>query len=324
MYYLWRETPKRKNVNDENEVVCYHTLPNLPKYPWWQLSPLYRSNVEGEPDSERLKEGFLGNIASWGLIVNTFTSLEKNYLDSLRDDLGHDRVWAVGPLHLLPHNISMAAQRGGSSSVAANDVVSWLDQHEDRNVVYVCFGSQSVVSKRQMKVIASALDKSGVHFIWSVKDNDEGKEKEHGVIPLGFEDRTAGRGLVIRGWAPQVVILRHRAVGVFLCHCGWNSVLEAVVAGVRVLAWPMTADQFVNATLLLEELKVARRVYDGVNEMPDSDELGRVFAESVRAGGGVEATQALKLRTAALEAIEEGGSSGMDLTSFMDCLSSSS
>lgn len=35
-------------------------------------------------------------------------------------------------------------------------------------------------------------------------------------------------------------------------HCGWNSILEGVVAGVPMLAWPMAADQFVNAALIMD------------------------------------------------------------------------
>jgi hypothetical protein len=51
-------------------------------------------------------------------------------------------------------------------------------------------------------------------------------------VPERFEAATASRSVVIRGWTPQVEILRHRVVGWFLTHCGWNSALEAVVSGV--------------------------------------------------------------------------------------------
>ncbi|KAL7161121.1 hypothetical protein ACSBR2_041723 [Camellia fascicularis] len=88
-------------------------------------------------------------------------------------------------------------------------------------------------------------------------------EGDYGRIPLGFEDREIGRGLIVKDWAPQVMILRHRAIGTFLTHCGWNSVLERLVAGVPMLAWPMEGEQFLNATLLVDELKVAIRICEG-------------------------------------------------------------
>ncbi|XVE67952.1 hypothetical protein DITRI_Ditri09bG0029200 [Diplodiscus trichospermus] len=52
----------------------------------------------------------------------------------------------------------------------------------------------------------------------------------------------------------------HQSVQGFLSHCGWNSVLESICAGVRILAWPLAADQPVNARMVVEEIKVGLRV----------------------------------------------------------------
>jgi len=311
--FNWKHLPSRVNPNDENEVVLYHNIPNSPKYPWWQVSPIFRIYIRGDTDSEKLKDLFLCNSQSYGIIVNTFDEFEKPYLEYLKTELGHDRVWAVGPLLPVDESSTMALQRGGSSSVSVNDVVSWLDQREDKKVVYVCFGSQTILNKDQTAAIASGLLKSGVHFIWSIKETENENEG------LDFEDAFVGRGLVIRGWAPQVMILRHRAVGAFFTHCGWNSVLESVVAGVPLIAWPMTADQFVDATLLVDELKAGKKVCEGGNSVPDSDELGRVLAESI-GGSEEEMSRALKLKQAALDAVREGGSSDKDLRCLMEQL----
>nr|DAD40709.1 TPA_asm: hypothetical protein HUJ06_015032 [Nelumbo nucifera] len=51
-----------------------------------------------------------------------------------------------------------------------------------------------------------------------------------------------GRGLIINRWAPQVPILNHGDVGGFLTHCGWNSVMEGIIAGVLLLTWPKEVD----------------------------------------------------------------------------------
>lgn len=319
IYSLWRDLPKRDDPNNPNEAIHFSRIPNSPVYPWWQLSPIYRSFVEGGPLSEFLKDEFCANMASWGLVINSFTEFEGVYLDHLKEVLGHARVWAVGPLLPPGDDKAWKAQRGGSSSVVASEILSWLDACKDQTVVYVCFGSQAVLRNRQMEELSLGLEKSGAKFIWSVKEPTVGHVGgEYGKIPFGFEDRVAGRGLVLRGWAPQVAILSHRAVGAFLTHCGANSVLESVVAGVPMLAWPMSADQFSNATLLVNELKVATRVCEGAETVPNSDELARLIAESVREAKRVERERAMELGKAAVDAMKEGGSSYKALEGLVD------
>ena len=40
--------------------------------------------------------------------------------------------------------------------------LSWLDACEDHKVVYVCFGSQAILTNNQMEKFAFGLEKSGV------------------------------------------------------------------------------------------------------------------------------------------------------------------
>ena len=49
----------------------------------------------------------------------------------------------------------------------------------------------------------------------------------------------------------------HPSVGGFLSHCGWSSTLESITNGVPMIAWPLYAEQRMNAMLLVEELGVA-------------------------------------------------------------------
>jgi UDP:flavonoid glycosyltransferase YjiC (YdhE family) len=76
------------------------------------------------------------------------------------------------------------------------------------------------------------------------------------LLPDGFLERTHDRGLVVKSWAPQVDVLRHRATGAFVTHCGWNSVLEGITAGMPMLCWPLYSEQKMNKVLMVEEMNV--------------------------------------------------------------------
>lgn len=323
MYSLWRDLPKIEDPTNLKATICFSKMPNSPVLAWWQVSGLYRRYIERAPFSEFTKDIFRGNIASWGLVINSFTELERDYLDYLANELGHDRVWDVGPLHFLDGEKSGLMDRGGPSSVSADDILTWLDTCGDNKVVYACFGSQAVLNNRQMEGLALGLEKSGARFIWSIKEpTNEHVEGDHWALPPGFEDRVAGtgRGLIIRGWSPQVMILSHRAVGAFLTHCGWNSIIEGLVAGVSMLAWPMAADQFLNSILLVNELKVAVKVCEGAESVPDSTELARAVTLSVSENWAAR-ERVTELRRAAVEAIKPGGSSAKNLDALVKHLS---
>uniref|UniRef100_A0A7N0R8A2 Glycosyltransferase n=1 Tax=Kalanchoe fedtschenkoi TaxID=63787 RepID=A0A7N0R8A2_KALFE len=308
LYSLWRDMPVPSD--DLSAELSFDNIPKSPKYPWWQISSIYRcySHSGSDPVSEFIKDGFKANLESWGLVINTFDDVEGVYLDYLRKKLlGHDRVWAVGPLIL--------GRAESSGPGLDDDVARFLDASDADSVVYVAFGSQTTLKNDQMAALAAGLEKSRVRFIWSVKVPADGHVDDgYGAVPEEFETRTAGRGIVVRGWAPQAAILSHRAVGAFLTHCGWNSVLESIAAGVPMLTWPMGADQFVDAGLVVDELKVGVRVCEGRTSVPDSDELSRVLSESVSGESASGLRQrASKLKEKAREAVKDGGSSARGL-----------
>jgi hypothetical protein len=99
--------------------------------------------------------------------------------------------------------------------------------------------------------IAMGLEASGQQFIWVVRKgkNEEKKDREDWGVPKGFEKRMEGKGVIINGWAPQVLTLDHEAVGGFVTHCGWNSTLEGITAGVPMVTWPVFAELFYNEKL---------------------------------------------------------------------------
>ena len=50
-------------------------------------------------------------------------------------------------------------------------------------------------------------------------------------------------------WAPQEVVLGHKAIGGFLTNSVWNLILESIVADVPMICWPYFGDQQVNSRL---------------------------------------------------------------------------
>ncbi|KAJ4843866.1 hypothetical protein Tsubulata_039307 [Turnera subulata] len=311
---MWREKTYYEDPDDMHPVVSFDELPNSPSQLWWQMCQLYRESKKEDPNRTFFKDSFLANLSSWGIVFNSFSELERVYLDHIKEQLGNDRVWAVGPLLPLGDDTS---SRGGSSAVPSHELLAWLDGKRDDCVVYISFGSGAKLTPDLMGAVTAALEKSGVSFIWPVKPlGEKYVSGDHSVLPEGFEGRVGERGLIIRGWAPQVTILGHRAVGTFLTHCGWNSVLEAItVGGVVMLTWPLGADQYSNEQLLVDELGVGIRVGAGTKKIPDSHELARMFTESIEEKLS-QRVKAKKLREAALNAVN-GGSSQKDLNDLV-------
>ncbi|KAF8779636.1 hypothetical protein HU200_002383 [Digitaria exilis] len=307
---LFRRMPRPSDADDELErSIAFPDIPGNPAYPWRQISMLYRTFREGDEVSEGLRSNFLWNLESSAFVLNTFRRLEERYLAAPLPDLGFRRVRAVGPLAPDADDAAMA-QRGGEMAVAAADLRAWLDKFDDASVTYISFGSMAVLQPPHAAALAAALESTGVAFVWAVAPATR--------LPEGFEERVAaaeGKGRVIRGWAPQVAALRHRAVGWFLTHCGWNSVLEATAAGVPMLAWPMTADQFANARLLVDDLHAAVPVtWGGLNAAPGADEVAQVLDAAVGSQRWPQvAARAKELAAEAAAAVRQGGDSWVEV-----------
>ncbi|GAB4829004.1 hypothetical protein Ancab_018661 [Ancistrocladus abbreviatus] len=295
------------------EVVCFPDLPKSPSLIEPHLPFIFRKYRESDSDWQVVKDGMLANLSSWGCLFNSCSALEGEYLAHMKEELGQGRVYGVAPLSLMGGSNTL--NRVNPDSESKYSALRWLDDCLAMSVLYVCFGSQKLLTRPQMEALALGLDRSMTRFIWVVRSAMsvllEGAEGYAG-LPSGFEERISGRGLVIKGWAPQGDILNHKAVGGFVSHCGWNSVLESVAAGVMILAWPMEADQFVNAKLLVDDLGAAVRLCEGEDAVPDPDELAQVISKSL-SGNMPQKEKAKELKEKTLEAVKEGGSSSGDL-----------
>ncbi|KAL3646194.1 hypothetical protein CASFOL_011374 [Castilleja foliolosa] len=202
------------------------------------------------------------------------------------------------------------------------EIMKWLDEQPDSSVVFLCFGSKGCFDEAQVKEIAMALEKSGHRFLWSLrKPPGENKHETPGeyespdeVLPDGFIQRTVDIGKVI-GWAPQVAVLSHRAVGGFVSHCGWNSTLESIWCGVPMAVWPLYAEQSTNAFQLVRELGVGVEInmeykYDfmGANMIVRADEIENGIRLLMEKESDVR-VKIEDLKVKSRMAVEENGSS---------------
>ncbi|XVE85781.1 hypothetical protein DITRI_Ditri17bG0118600 [Diplodiscus trichospermus] len=110
------------------------------------------------------------------------------------------------------------------------------------------------MSKEQIRELGNGLVLSGYKFLWVVKSKvvDKEEEKEGLDELLGYQlmNEIKNNGMVIKEWVNQWEILSHKAVGGFISHCGWNSVVEAAWHGIPVLGWPQHGDQMINAEVI--------------------------------------------------------------------------
>ena len=317
-----------KNVSSDSEAFVVPNLPGDITMTKRQLIELWRSDDEGQTITNFLNDSRESELRSFGMVTNTFYELENDYADHYSKVFGR-RIWNIGPLSLCNRNNEDRAQRGKEASVDIDEhdpCLNWLDTKKPNSVVYVCFGSTSNVADSQLAEIAMGLEASGREFILVVrkggKEEKEEKEKEEWVLE-GFEKRMEGKGLIIKDWAPQVLILEHEAVGGFVTHCGWNSVLEGVSAGVPMVTWPVGAEQFYNEKLLTEVLKigvpVGAKLGGFVKKGAIEDAVNRVM---VGEEAGELRNRAKSLALKAKQAVEVGGSSYSDLSSLIQELQS--
>ncbi|KAJ1289309.1 hypothetical protein BS78_02G154300 [Paspalum vaginatum] len=168
------------------------------------------------------------------IIVNSFPGEggdESNQYNLPKDQ----QILHVGPL-LFNDTSKMTTTMTTTSMWQADQTCKeWLDNQSPGSVVYVSFGSwASPVEPDKI---------SGDHPLWRAG------------LPDDYMDRISSRGKII-SWAPQDDVLRHQAVGCYIIHCGWNSVLEAVRHGVRMICYPITADHFITCAYVINMFEI--------------------------------------------------------------------
>lgn len=179
------------------------------------------------------------------VFINSFEELDLTTTNDLKSKL--KKFLNIGPSNLI----------SPPPTSDTSGCLSWLDRQKTATVAYISFGSVTTPLPNELVALAEALEASRVPFLWSLRDSI----KVH--LPRGFLEKTQANGMVVP-WAPQMDILAHDAVGVFITHCGWNSLLESIAGGVPMICRPFFGDQRLNGRMVEDAWEVGLKVEDGI------------------------------------------------------------
>ncbi|KAJ0024928.1 hypothetical protein Pint_08914 [Pistacia integerrima] len=228
-----------------------------------------------------------------GIFLNSWEDLEPVSLKTIREhpfylQIPTPPVYPIGPL----------IKQDEELTISDKEYLAWLDKQPPDSVLFVAHGSGGTLSSEQLTEMAWGLELSKQRFLWVIR------------TPR-FLEKTQGVGMVVPSWAQQATVVRHPSTGGFLSHCGWNSSLDSVSNGVPMIAWPLYAEQKMNASLLTEEIGVAVKPVKGPGKkVIGREEINRVVRLVMESEEGKVMRHKVKqLGHSASRALETGGSS---------------
>ncbi|XP_065880323.1 7-deoxyloganetin glucosyltransferase-like [Euphorbia lathyris] len=218
-----------------------------------------------------------------GIICNTFDELEHQVLMHLSSILPNP-IYTIGPLQLLLQN---HREESSLNSIKSNlwkeqsGCLEWLDSKQPKSVIYVNFGGVIVMTPEQLVELAWGLANSKKEFLWIIRPNLV--IGESAIVPAEFMEEIKERGF-LASWCPQEQVLSHSAIGGFLTHGGWNSILESLCGGVPVICWPCFAEQQTNSWFCRNKWQIGMEIVGYVNR----NEIEKILNELMNGDGGNE------------------------------------
>lgn len=248
------------------------------------------------------------------IIINTFEALEAPALAALQKIL--PPIYTVGLLSVLvrravPNKSPLAAI---TTSLWKEDsmCLNWLDGKQPQSVVYVNFGSITVMTNKQLVEFAWGLANSSYNFLWVIRpDLVRG---ESAVLPPEFMEEIKDRGLM-SSWCAQEELLTHPAVGVFLTHSGWNSTVESLCGGVPMICWPFFAEQQTNCKYACTDWGVGMEIDNNVKR----HEVEELIRDMMAGDNGKKMREkAVEWKESAAKATGPNGSSVVNLNKVVN------
>ncbi|XP_045797099.1 UDP-glycosyltransferase 73C4-like [Trifolium pratense] len=312
-------------INNNPNVLSQSSLPfvvpgNLPHTITLPVNPSNEFHTLSRPVLNAKHNG-----KHHGIIVNSFVELEQEYIEYYQKVTGV-KVWHIGITSLMMDHFNCCngiGDDGGDGDGDGDACLSWLNSREANSVVYICFGSLCRLNREQYMEIGRGIEASGKGFLWVVPEDDE----EFCVVE---ESLSFKRGMVVRRWVNQRLILKHHAIGGFLTHCGWNSVAEGICAGVPMITMPRFSDQFLNERLVTEVLRIGVEVggcewslspFGARNKVVSRKRIEKAVRRVMEDGdSSMIRKRAKEMRDKACKAVQEGGSSYHNLTNLVQSL----
>ncbi|XP_044481053.1 UDP-glycosyltransferase 84B2-like [Mangifera indica] len=253
------------------------------------------------------------------VLANSFLELEKDVIHSMSELCP---IRPVGPL--VPTSLLCEDEESdvGVELWKPEDACSeWLNKQSASSVIYVSFGSITVLSAKQMEAIATALKNSNHPFLWVAKQPEVPTSDGAGQLPNGFIEETKDQGF-IASWCPQTKVLAHPAIVCFITHCGWNSLSETIAAGVPVITFPQWSDQPTNAKLVTDVFKIGLKLRRNSEGIVSTEEVETCIEEIINGPKSEEYKKnVMELKAAATKAVASGGSSDMNIQWLVDEIS---
>ncbi|PIN26197.1 UDP-glucuronosyl and UDP-glucosyl transferase [Handroanthus impetiginosus] len=242
------------------------------------------------------------------LLCSSIFELEPQVIEALKQEFSFP-IYTFGPA--IPYFNLENVTAFTTNQNDHHHYFEWLKSQPPSSVLYVSLGSFLSVSSAQMDEIADGLRESGVRFLWVARGE-----------ATRLQEKCGDLGRVVP-WCEQLKVLCHSSVGGFWTHCGWNSTMEGIFAGVPMIAFPIIMDQTTIRKHIVEDWKIGWDAKRGVGagNLLRSGEIAKLvkkFMDLENAERKEITTRAKELQKATRQAISDGGSSIMNLNSFLD------
>ncbi|KAI3472021.1 hypothetical protein Pfo_028709 [Paulownia fortunei] len=263
----------------------YFVVPDLPDRIEITKAQLRGTANQIPSDWAKIREQMQeSEVEAFGTVANTFEELEPEYIKEYMKVKGK-KVWCIGPVSLCNKDDLDKSERGNKASIDEHQCLKWLDSQETSSVIYVCLGSLSRLATSQLIELGLGLETSNRPFIWVIRNASD--EFKTWLLEEKFEERTNRRGLLIHGWAPQVLILSHPSQ-----FCNEKFIVNVIKTGIRVGV----------------EVPVIFGEEENVGVQVKNDDIKMAIDKRERAR---------KLGEMAKSAPEEGGSSYLNMTQLI-------